>query len=322
MDTSNKKIISESLARRMLHCVEEYEKIKRKESERFQYVKDFCHYFGFSHQNFMKIYHRYKQNPEISSLLPQKRGPRFKSRRTDLRIEQRVFCLREQGLNRYEIVEILKTENIIISPSTIYNISKRYKINRLHQPQKQNKRKIIMERMGQLAHIDCHNLSRGMLIDSPNKDLYLLGVIDDYSRLAWIELIENKKSLTVMFATMRALQMLRSRYGIEVESIMSDNGAEFGGGKDKKNKEDNPFERLLLEMGIKHIYTKPYCPQTNGKIERFWKTLNEDLVEDTLLDNIEELKQNILEYNIYYNELRPHSTLNGKTPKNFSSKCN
>jgi len=322
MRTSNKDLISSTLARRMLTCVEEYEKIKRKESTQFTRIKDFCAYFGFSHQNFMKIYHRYKQTPDISSLVPQKRGPRFKTRRTDLFTEQEVISLRNKGLNRYEIVSILKQQNIILSPSTIYNICKRYKMNKLHTPQKQNKRKIIMERIGQLVHIDCHNLNRGILIDAPKKDMYLLGIIDDYSRLAWVELIENKKGLTVMFATMRALQMLRNRYGIEAESIMSDNGAEFGGGKDKKNKEDNPFERLLIEMGIKHIYTKPYCPQTNGKIERFWRTLNDDVIENTLLDNIDELKQTITEYSIYYNEHRPHQSLNGNCPKNYAIKCN
>jgi len=84
-----------------------------------------------------------------------------------------------------------------------------------------------------------------------------------------VEVIPSKKSLDVMFATMKSLLMLRTRYGIEFESVMSDNGAEFGSGPNTKNKTDHPFERLLLEMDIKHRYTKPYRPQTNGKIERF-----------------------------------------------------
>ena len=63
---------------------------------------------------------------------------------------------------------------------------------------------------------------------------------------------------------------------------MTDNGSEFGSGKFTKNKHDQPFERLLLEMSMKHRYTKPYRPQTNDKIERFWKTLNENFIENPL----------------------------------------
>ena len=57
-----------------------------------------------------------------------------------------------------------------------------------------------------------------------------------------------------------------------------------------------------MELGIKHRYTRPYRPQTNGKVERFWRTLNEDLLES------------LVEYLLYYNTQRPHQGLGGKTP--------
>jgi len=53
---TNKKIISQTLARHMQSCIEEYELVKRKQSIHFKTVKSFCAYYGFSHQNFMKIY--------------------------------------------------------------------------------------------------------------------------------------------------------------------------------------------------------------------------------------------------------------------------
>ncbi|MBQ7450465.1 transposase [bacterium] len=98
--------------------------------------------------------------------------------------------------------------------------------------------------------------------------------------------------------------------------------AEFGSGKNTKNKENHPFERLLIEMQMKHLYAKPYRPQTNGKIERFWKTLKEDFTEDSLFNDINDLKEELLGYIVYYNEHRPHSSLNGLTPKEFLQKCN
>ena len=76
----------------------------------------------------------------------------------------------------------------------------------------------------------------------------MVDLIDGYSRLAWVEVLESKKALDVMFATLKAFNILHLRYGIEVDAVMTDNGAEFGGGRYSKTKEFYPFERLLLEM--------------------------------------------------------------------------
>jgi transposase InsO family protein len=55
--------------------------------------------------------------------------------------------------------------------------------------------------------------------------------------------------------------------------------------------------------------------QTNGKVERFWRTLDTDLIEGTTFDTIDEFGKELLEYIIYYNELRRHQALAGQTPK-------
>ena len=324
MTTSNKDLISKTLATRMIACINEHEAIKRKESKLFKTVKQFCEFNRFSHQNFMKIYHRYKQNPCEYNLLPQKRGPKYQIRRTDLNVEKLIIELRLQGNSRYEIKEILKQKDYLVAPSptTIYNICRKHGLNRLRKSEKTERRKIIMSKIGELVHIDCHQLSKGITIAEPDKTYYLLGVLDDYSRTCWVELMEDKKSLTVMFAVLKAFNMLKHRYGIEIETVMTDNGAEFGSGKNTKNKEEHPFERLLMEMEMKHIYTKPYRPQTNGKIERFWKTLKEDFTEDSLFNDKEDLKDELLGFIAYYNEHRPHSSLNGKTPKEICETCN
>jgi transposase InsO family protein len=94
--------------------------------------------------------------------------------------------------------------------------------------------------------------------------------------------------------------------------ILTDNGAEFAA---RGNPDDHPFEQMLLELGIKHRYTRPYRPQTNGKAERFWPTLDEDLIEGTTFDHIEHFSQELLEYMVYYNNHRPHQAIGGATPK-------
>ena len=324
MTTSNKDLISRTLANRMMLYIEEYRAIKNKTSNKFKTVKEFCEYHNFSHQNFMRILHRYEANPCAASLVPQKRGPRFKIRRTDIKIEEMVKELRLKGINRYEIRNILINSGVKVapSPSTIYNICKRYGLNKLKKEQKEMKRRYLMSKIGELVHIDLHQLSKGITIAEPNQTYYLLGVLDDLSRTCWLEVIPDKKALTVMFATLKAFNMLKNTYNIEIDAVMTDNGAEFGSGAQTKNKDEHPFERLLIEMQMKHRYTRPYRPQTNGKIERFWKTLKEDFIEDSLFNDIDDLKEELLGYIVYYNEHRPHSALNGLTPKECVQKCN
>jgi hypothetical protein len=276
-------------------------------------VQSWCRARKIDRRNFLKYYNRYKESRcDVTSLQPQKRGPRYKTRRTDLHIESQVKELRQRGNNRYEISDILKKRhgNTVLSPSGVYSVLRRLEMNRLTVKDKQTKRKIIKERMGQLGHIDTYYLSKYIIIDKISK-LYMVAVMDDYSRVTWAEVIEGIDALNVMFGAMRCFMMLKSYYGIEFEEMLSDNGSEFGN-KSIKNKERHPFERLLKEMGTKHRNTRPYHPQTNGKIERFWKTLHEDLIEDSNFSSLEELKDELFEYLAYYNHERYHQTIKCK----------
>lgn len=294
--------------------IKEYEQVKNKTHPVYKKAMDFYKANDTCRKSFLKYYNRYKQSGKSTDLLPQKRGPRYKTRRPLPFIEQKVIELREKGNNKYEIVSILnpKLGKHTPSYSGVYNILKRHKINRLTPKIKKNHQKIIKERMGQLGHIDCHYLSKS-IIRGENKKLYLVCVIDDYSRIAWAELVPDITSLTVMFATLKCLNILSSHYEIKFEEILSDNGAEFGI-KTSKVKNQHPFERMLIELGIIHRYTRPYRPQTNGKVERFWRTLEDDLLRDTDFDSQEELKEELLQYLYYYNHERPHQGIDGKKP--------
>lgn len=226
--------------------------------------------------------------------------------------------LRMRGNSRYEINHVLKPKlrSKTPSPSGVYNILKRHNMNRLSERMKEKKRKIVSRKAGELGHIDCHYLSKDVVPNS-GKRLYLTCLVDGCSRIAWAEVVEDLKSITVMFATLRSLNMLNDRYSIKFESVLTDNGAEFGSGRYTKNKESNAFERMLMELGIKHKYTRPYRPQTNGKAERFWKTLKEDMLEGAEYETKEKLEEELLNYLVYYNEHRPHQAIGGETPYSY-----
>ena len=96
-----------------------------------------------------------------------------------------------------------------------------------------------------------------------------------------------------MFKTLKMINTLNVTYGLVFAEIMSDNGAEFAS---RNNREEHPFEAMLLELGIKHRYTRPYRPQTNGKVERFWRTLDDDVIEGATFDNLDHFAKELFEY--------------------------
>lgn len=302
--------------------VKEYELVKQKKHPLYKTVTSFYKANDLDRRNFLKYYNRFTENGRrLDSFLPKKRGPKWKSRRTPAFIEQRVLYLREKGNNRYEISAMLKPryKKFTPSPSTVYAICRRYGKNRLTTQMAKEKRQIIKEKAGELAHIDTHYLNKG-IVHGDNSRFYLVGVIDSCTRLAWVEITKDIKALSVMFATMRCFQNLSSEHKITFEEALTDNGPEFGQ-KESGNKENHPFERMLMEMGIKHRYIRPYRPQTNGKIERFWKTIETDLLQETFFESFDHLQQELIEYLYYYNHQRPHQALNGKTPNEINLNC-
>ncbi len=273
--------------------INEYEQLKRGEHPIYRFAKEFYSAHDTDARAFLKYYNLFKQSGNELDLLPGKRGPKYGSRRPSPENEQQVLELRDRGCNKFEINNQLKqkSNNFTPSPSGIYNILKRHNRNRLKPADREVKVKIIKERMGQLGH---------------------------HSRLAWAQVMEDITALGTMFTAMHCMQALKREFGIQFEEVIADNGPEFGTSA-SLNKRNHPFERMLMETGIKRRYMKPYRPQTNGKVERFWRTLKEDLIEDTDFDSFEELEDELLKYLVYYNWERPHQGINGKKPIEMST---
>ena len=286
-NNSQDRTIERNYIQKWRFLIKEYELVKAKKHHQFRFVQDFYTYHNTNRQTFAKYYNRYRQSNTPESLLPRKRGPKWKSRRTLPYIEQKVLEQRLKGINRYEIYAILKPllKAHTPCPSTIYAISKRHGLNRLSQPMKEAKRKIIKTRAGEMGHLDCHYLSRDLIVGSRQR-YYLVALLDDCTRLAWAEVVDDLKSLSVMFASLKCINLFNAEYTIQFETMLTDNGPEVAS---KRNVAEHPFERMLYELGVKHRYTRPYRPQTNGKVERFWRTLNDDLIDGTTFDSVEQI---------------------------------
>jgi len=315
-DNSFDRTIERNYLQKWRFLIPEYEAVKAGRSDTFRRVGDFYRHHGTCSQTFRKYYNRYLRSGAEADLLPQRRGPKWRDRREPEGVEAEVVAWRRRGLNRYEIHAVLRERrDALPSPSTIYRILKRHGLNRRTPAMREEKRRIIKDKLGELGHIDLHQLPRDMFLAPPPATTYVVSLLDSCSRLAWAEVVSSKKALPVMFKALKIINTLHVAYGLEFAEILSDNGAEFAS---RNNRDEHPFEAMLLELGIRHRYTRPYRPQTNGKIERFWRTLDEDVIEGATFDNLDHFTNELFEYLVYYNNLRPHQAIGNLTPKAFA----
>ena len=319
MSSTSRITLEKNSIRHMLNYVEEYELVKSNNHKEFKFARDFFKAKSICFQNFYKFYRRFiASGRDTQKLLPTRRGPKPKYQEMPLAddyIAKLVLDYRKLGIDRYSISEAIKKKNnkkSSCSASTVYRILRRYGESKLVKTMKEEKRKIIRNHAGSLAHIDCHYLPKSIIKSDPTKKYFIFGVIDDYSRIVWTEVIESTKAIDATFAMMDAITIMNKRYGIQFEEAMTDNGGEFCG--KEKTLREHPFERLLMYFSIKHIRTQAYRPQTNGKIERFWRSFDDEVIEGAVFETLDDLKDAVLGYNFYFNEHRPHQGINGKKP--------
>ncbi|OGU55871.1 MAG: hypothetical protein A2V66_18050 [Ignavibacteria bacterium RBG_13_36_8] len=146
------------------------------------------------------------------------------------------------------------------------------------------------------------------------KRYYIFGIIDDYSRLAYVEVITAINAANVTRAFFHSLQFFLA-HGINPERVMTDNGVEFTTFTSQKAKRTHFFETMLNIVGVGHTYTRPYHPQSNGKIERFWRILlNECILYLNFGQTLDTLSSELNGFLYRYNYQRRHGSLNYSTP--------
>jgi len=128
-------------------------------------------------------------------------------------------------------------------------------------------------------------------------------VIDDHSRVAYAEIHDDETAATAIGVLRRAVAWFAAR-GVTVERVLSDNGSAY---------KSHAWRHACLELGIRPKKTRPYRPQTNGKIERFHRTLAEGWAFSRHY-NSESARRNALPAWLHaYNHHRPHTAI-GKVP--------
>ena len=192
-------------------------------------------------------------------------------------------------LRRLRMTGVAIAKKLRIPRSTVARILKRHGLERLKKldpviPIRRYER----SKPGELVHLDIKKLGRVAGIghritgvrthDRKGKKgwEFVHVCIDDYSRLAYVEVLPNERAESSIAFLYRAAAWLRSQ-GITVERVMTDNGSGYV---------SKSFRAAVAELRARHIRTRPYTPRTNGKAERFIQTLLREWAYATALHQL------------------------------------
>ena len=253
-----------------------------------------------------------------AGLLDRSSAPSVVANRTDERTIEVIAALRRLRMTGAEIAECLG-----MAASTVSGILTRIGMGRLGRLGLEPAQRYERARPGELLHIDVKKLGRiaragytvlGGRAARATKGYhrkssqlgweYVHIAIDDATRLAYVEVLSDEKATTAIAFLRRAVAHYKA-HGITIERLITDNGSAY------RSKVHAIACRLL---GIRHLRTRPYRPQTNGKAERFIRTLLAGWAYGAIYRSSAERHAALDGWLDWYNTRRPHSALSHKPP--------
>jgi transposase InsO family protein len=207
--------------------------------------------------------------------------------------------------------------------STVWKVLKRAGISRPPRPTSEPANRYEWPCPGDLLHMDTSRYARflrpghrvtgdrsqrsrgGMHPETRVGYEYAHAIVDDHSRLAYVELHPDEKAATVTGFVQRALGFYAS-HGVVCKRVMTDNGFSY-----TKN---HSLAELLARHQIRHLTTQPYRPRTNGKVERFHQTMAREWAYGLAYRTSRHRAQALPHWLDHYNRTRPHSSLKDGPP--------
>ena len=239
-------------------------------------------------------------------------APRRQPRKTSSTLENQILDLRRQRRSYAQIRMLLP-----VSKATLSRVLRRHGLHRLSslEPPKPPPQRYEHPHPGDLLHLDIKKLGRfskpGVRATgdrshrNPGAGTESLHVaIDDHSRLAFASLFPDEKTPSVLAALRQAVAFYAD-HGIPIRRLLTDRGSTY---------RSKLFAATCQELGLKHSFTRPYRPQTNGKAERFIQTITREWAYARSYDNSDHRASYLTPFLHDYNFHRPHSALNSLTP--------
>ena len=265
---------------------------------------------------------RYRLEGE-AGLLDRSSAPRRVANRTPKERVELIVGLRKLRFTAAEIAELLA-----MALSTVSGILTRLGLGRLGRLGLEQPVRYERSRPGELLHVDVKRLGRiqggagkrvrdGLRkhynparIDAEGRRRQTVGwefvhiAVDDHSRLAYAEVLPDEKTQTAIGFLQRA-SAFYARYGITIERLLTDNGPAYVSAL---------HAHACRTLGIRHLRTRPYRPQTNGKAERFIRTMLAGWAYNAIYSSSHERTQALDGWLWHYNHQRRHSALGRQPP--------
>ncbi|MBO5953790.1 MAG: IS481 family transposase [Oscillospiraceae bacterium] len=262
-----------------------------------------CREFGITRRTGLKWAQRYRESQPLTD---RSRRPHTSPSRTPEEVELLVLAVRgdNPGWGAKTIRDVLLTEGYTNIPctKTVNNILNRYGcISQEESLKRQPFTRFEKELCNQMWQADFKGEFR--MVDG--NYCYPLDIMDDHSRFA-IRVAPHLGTANVVIPVFTGAFR---EFGLP-DSILSDNGAQFAGFK----KGYTQFERWLMDLDILPIHGRIKHPQTQGKIERFHRSMKQELLNHTTIADIEDAKYKLSAWRDKYNNIRPHEALGMKRP--------
>jgi transposase InsO family protein len=247
----------------------------------------------------------------VASLVSRCSAPKRVGNRSSPERVAVIVGLRRLRMTAAEIAETLAMPLSTVSAIlTRIGLGKLWRLEPLEPPNRYEK-----QRPGELVHVDVKKLGRigrpGHRVNGDRRTRsrgigweYVHVAIDDATRLVYVEVLADEKAVTAVGFLRRAVAHFAA-FGIKVERLMTDNG----------NAYRSAIHALACKtLGIKHLRTRPYRPRTNGKAERFIRTMLGGWAYGAIYRDSNERRRALAGWLDYYNRRRPHRSLGRQAP--------
>lgn len=269
--------------------------------------KSLCAEFKISRETGYQLLRRY-QEEGLKGLEPRTRAPLRSPKRTLRGLEEHILTIRVQnptwGGRKIRAHLLKKGIKEAPAPSTISDILKRHGyISEEESLKRQEFCRFEREHPNELWQMDF----KGKFHLGTKESCFPLTILDDYSRFSpCIKACANEQYLTVK----DYLTIIFEQYGLP-KQFNVDNGNPWGNSQLFKHTQLTVW---LMRLNIKITHSRPRHPQTNGKLERFHRTLKEDVLLQHVLNDFEHAQKLFDEWRDIYNYERPHQAIGMQVP--------
>jgi len=262
-------------------------------------LSDLSREFGIPREVLSRWWHRV-QADGLAGLAPRSRRP-HRSHTISRATERRILQLRRRRLGPARIGAMLG-----VSAKTVHRVLTRHGQAQLPRPRRRPARRYEKSRPGELLHVDIKLLPA---LRNARYD-YEFAAVDDFSREAVVEIATEQTSV----AATTFLEQVVRRLPYRVEAVLTDNALAFTMKHAWHSDRRTRFEQACASLGITHHLLRPRRPQSNGKVERFFRTVDDECLALQGRWTFQHRNRAVERFVWFYNHERPHLSLNGMTP--------